>query len=54
MLNFFIDNIFVMFGGQVFQQTVGIPMCTSCAPLCHVFGFSYLYYHVGRTKYFKI
>ena len=33
-LNFlFIDNIFVMFGWRVFQQTVGIPMVTNCAPL---------------------
>jgi hypothetical protein len=28
-----IDNIFVMFGGRIFQQTVGIPMGTKCAPL---------------------
>jgi hypothetical protein len=33
MLVFLIDNIFVMFGGCVFQQTVGIPMCTNYAPL---------------------
>ena len=33
MLNFLIDNIFVTFGGRVFQQTVGIPMGTNCAPL---------------------
>ena len=33
MLEFLIDNIFVMFGGCVFQQTVGIPMGTNCAPL---------------------
>jgi hypothetical protein len=26
MLKFLIDNIFVKFGGRVFQQTVGIPM----------------------------
>jgi hypothetical protein len=29
MLEFLIDNIFVMFGGRVFQQTVGIPMGTN-------------------------
>ena len=28
-----IDNIFVEFGGLVFQQTIGIPMGTKCAPL---------------------
>lgn len=33
MVNFLIDNIFVVFGGQVYQQTVGIPMGTNCAPL---------------------
>ena len=33
MLDFLIDNIFVTFGGRVFQQTVGIPMGTDCVPL---------------------
>ena len=33
MLDFLIDNIFVTFGGRVFQQTVGIPMGTNCIPL---------------------
>ena len=33
MREFFMDNIFVIFGGRVFQQTVGIPMDTNCAPL---------------------
>ncbi len=33
MLDFLIDNIFVMFGGLVFQQTIGIPMGTNSAPL---------------------
>ena len=33
MLEILIDNIFVMFGGRVVQQIVGIPMCTSCAPV---------------------
>ena len=33
MFEFLIDNIFVIFGGRVFQQTVGIPMGTNCAPL---------------------
>jgi hypothetical protein len=42
MLEFLIDNIFVMFGGRVFQQTVGIPMGTNCAPLLADL-FLYLY-----------
>jgi hypothetical protein len=33
MLESLIDNIFVIFGGRVFQQSVGIPMGTYCAPL---------------------
>jgi hypothetical protein len=32
MLEFLIDNIFVIFGGRVFQQTIGIHMGTNCAP----------------------
>ena len=45
MLEFLIDNIFVIFGGRVFQQTIGIPgipMGTNCAPLlADVFLYSY-------------
>jgi len=42
MLEFLIDNIFVIFGGRVFQQTVGIPMGTNCAPLlADLFPYSY-------------
>jgi hypothetical protein len=33
MLGFPVSNIFVVFGDQVFQQTVGIPKGTNCAPL---------------------
>ena len=33
MLEYLIDNIFVMFDGRVFQQIVSIPMGTSCALL---------------------
>ena len=33
MLEFLIDNISVIFGERVFQQTVGKPMGTNCAPL---------------------
>ena len=42
MLECLIDNIFVIFVGGVFQQTVGIPMGTNCAPLlCDLFLYSY-------------
>ena len=33
MLEYLIDNIFVDFGGRIFQQTIGIPMGINCAPL---------------------
>jgi hypothetical protein len=32
MLEFLIDNIYVVVGGQVFQQPVGIPMGMNCVP----------------------
>ena len=42
ILQYLIDNIFVMFGECVFQQKIGIPMGTNCAPL-KVDLFIYLY-----------
>jgi len=33
MINFLIDNMFIEFGGRIFQQTVGILMRTNSAPL---------------------
>jgi hypothetical protein len=33
MLSFLVDNFYVVIGDQVFQQSVGIPMGTNCAPL---------------------
>jgi hypothetical protein len=42
MLEFLIDNIFVSFGGTLFQQVVGIPMGTICTPLlADLFLYSY-------------
>ena len=42
MLEFIVDNIFVVFGGKVFQQIVGILMGTNCAPLlADIFLYSY-------------
>ena len=42
MLEYLIDNIFVEFGGRTFQQTIGIPMGTNCAPLlADLFLYSY-------------
>ena len=36
-----IINISVIFGGRVFQRTVGIPMSTNCALLADLFLYSY-------------
>ena len=42
MLEFLVDNIFVVFRRKVFQQIVGIPMGTNCAPLlADIFLYSY-------------
>jgi hypothetical protein len=44
MLEFLIDNICVSFGGTLFQQVVGIPIGTNCAPLLtDLFLFLYSY-----------
>jgi len=33
MINFLNDSLFIEFGGRIFQQTVGIPIGTNCAPV---------------------
>ena len=42
MIELFIDNIFVQFGGRLSRQVIGIPMGTNCAPLlADLFLYSY-------------
>ena len=42
MLEFLVDNIFVVFSGKIFLQIVGIPMGTNCTPLlADIFLYSY-------------
>jgi hypothetical protein len=42
MLEFLTYNIYVVVGGQVFQQSNGIPIGTNCAPLlADLFLYSY-------------
>ena len=43
MIEFLVDNIYVRFGGQLYQQMVGIPpLGTDCAPLlADLFLYSY-------------
>ena len=45
-LTFLIDNIYVKFGDKLFQQVVGIPMGTNCAPL-----FANIYLHCYEFDY---
>jgi hypothetical protein len=49
MLGFLVDDIFVVFGDQVFQQSVGILMDTNCAPLLA----DLFYIHMKRNTGFK-
>jgi len=46
MINFLTDNIFMEFGGRIFQQTGGILMGTNCAPLL---AFLFLYSHEAEV-----
>ena len=42
VLEFLVENIFVIFARKVFKQIVGIPMGTNCAPLlADIFLYSY-------------
>jgi hypothetical protein len=42
IMEFLIDNLFVSFGGTLFQQVVGIPMGMNCVPLlADLFLYSY-------------
>jgi hypothetical protein len=44
MIDFLVDNIYVVIGEKVFEQSAGIAMGTHCAPLLadlHVFLCSY-------------
>ena len=47
-----VDNIYVRFGGQLFRQTVGIPMGTNCAPLLTDL-FLYSYENEFLNKFIK-
>ena len=57
MVNFLVDNIFVELGAYIYQQIVGIPMGTNCAPLlADVFLYSYesdFVQHLHKSKFRK-
>ena len=47
MPEFLVDYILLGFAGKVFQQTIGIPMGTNCAPfLADIFLYSYEAYSI--------
>ena len=54
MVNFLVHNIFAEFGGYIYQQIVGIPMGTNCAPLlADLFLYSYeadFVQHLQKSK----
>ena len=55
MLEILINNIFVMFGRRVFQQTVGIPMGTKYAPLLadlffYSFEADFIQWHLKKNE----
>jgi hypothetical protein len=54
MLEFLIDNIYVVVGVQVFQQSVGIPIGTNCAPLlADLFLYSYEAKFIQKLRHEK-
>ena len=54
LLNFLIDNIYILCGKHLFRQTIGIPMGTNCAPLLadlYLFAYEYEFMkHLVSTK----
>ena len=53
MIEFLIDNIFVESGGVIFQQVIGIPMGTNCAPLLADL-FLYSFQCITHVHFYKI
>ena len=45
MINYLVDNIYVLVGNNIFRQCIGTPMGTDCAPLLanlYLFKFEYI------------
>ena len=55
---FLMENIYVQFEGMVYQQIVGIPMGTNCAPLiADLFLFCYerdFMYNLHKSKWYDL
>ena len=51
MIEWLIDNTYVIVGNQVLRQTIGIPMGTDCAAfLANLFLFSYEFRYLNTLK----
>ena len=49
LMEWLIDNTYVVVGNQVLQQTIGIPMGTDCAPfLANLFLFAYEFRYLNN------
>ena len=49
MLEYLIDNIYIVVGNRVFQQHIGIPMGADCAPLlANLYLFYYEYNYMNN------
>ena len=46
LINLIIDNCYIVFHGKIYQQTIGIPMGTNCAPF-----FANIFLHVYEYEY---
>jgi hypothetical protein len=46
MLQFLIEDIFIMFGGRVYQQILGIPLNTNGAPPLTDFDFIMDFFYI--------
>ena len=49
MLQVLSDDQFAVFGGRVFEQTVGISMGTNCVPLRRLLLFVWGRFHTGYS-----
>ena len=50
-MNWLLDNIYVTFGDELFQQVIGIPMGTDCAPfLANLFLYSYEHRWINKQR----
>ena len=51
LLTWLINNIYVTFGDKCFQQVIGIPMGTDCAPfMANLFLFAYEFQWIDKQR----